>query len=52
MMHFLVAKGLVNKIVLSRLVSGHSHCDPDGVFGVVWQVFVVLCKLMIFEAIF
>ena len=41
MMHLLVAMGLVNNIILSRLLAGHSHCDPDGLFGVIWQVFIL-----------
>jgi hypothetical protein len=42
MIHYLVAKGLISKAVLSRLVSGHSHSDPDGVFGVIWQVGAIM----------
>ena len=33
----LVAKRLCRKVVLTRLPPGHSHCDIDGLFGVIWK---------------
>jgi len=32
-----VACGLCKKIVTSRLMVGHTHCDIDGLFGIIWK---------------
>lgn len=36
MCEFLIAKRVFRKIVLSRLMVGHTHCDIDAVFGRLW----------------
>jgi len=33
----IVAKGLTKRIVLTRLMVGHTHCDIDAVFGRLWK---------------
>ena len=33
----IIIKGLCKKIVLTRLMVGHTHCDIDGVFGRLWK---------------
>ena len=37
MCELLVAKGIVKKLVLTRLLVGHTHCDIDAIFGVIWK---------------
>ena len=32
----IVAKRLVNRMVVSRLLVGHTHCDFDAAFGKIW----------------
>jgi hypothetical protein len=36
MCELLVCKRLTMKVVLSRLLVGHTHCDNDGIFGRIW----------------
>lgn len=38
----LVATGVLKKIVLSRLMVGHTHCDIDALFGRIW----VYCRVI------
>jgi len=33
----LVARRLTRKVVVSRLLVGHSHCDLDAIFGILWR---------------
>ena len=35
MCELLVAKGTVKKLVLTRLLVGHTHCDMNAIFGVI-----------------
>jgi len=39
MCELLVAKGIVKKLVLTRLLVGHTHCDMDAIFGVIRKKF-------------
>ena len=41
MCELLIVKRITKKIVLSRLMVGHTHCDIDGVFGRIWIPFRV-----------
>ena len=34
---FIVARRLVDKVVVTRLIVGHTHCDIDAFFGVIWK---------------
>jgi len=34
---FIISKRLCKKIILSRLMVGHTHCDIDAVFGRLWK---------------
>lgn len=36
MCELLIARGLTKRIVLTRLIVGHTHADIDGVFGRIW----------------
>lgn len=36
MCELIIARGLTKKIVLTRLMVGHTHSDIDGVFGRLW----------------
>lgn len=33
----IIAKRLCKKLVLSRLMVGHTHCDVDAMFGRIWK---------------
>ena len=33
----LITAGLTKKVVVSRLMVGHTHCDVDGIFGILWK---------------
>ena len=33
----IISKRLCKRIILSRLMVGHTHCDIDGVFGRLWK---------------
>lgn len=37
----LVARRLTKRVVLSRLLVGHTHCDVDAIFGKIW------CKIRV-----
>jgi hypothetical protein len=39
MCQLLVARGLFQKVVLSRLLVGHTHEDIDAMFGMIWTAF-------------
>jgi len=33
----LVARRVTRKVVITRLMVGHTHCDGDAIFGVIWK---------------
>ena len=33
----LIASGLTKNVYVSRLIVGHTHCDIDAIFGVLWK---------------
>jgi len=33
----LIINGLTKKVVVTRLMVGHTHCDADGIFGIIWK---------------
>ena len=37
MCELIVALGITKRIVLTRLLVGHTHCDIDAIFGVIWK---------------
>lgn len=37
MCELIVARRLCKRIVLTRLMVGHTHCDVDALFGRIWK---------------
>jgi hypothetical protein len=37
LLELLVAKRIVKTVLYSRLPVGHTHCDIDGIFGILWK---------------
>jgi len=37
MCELLITYGLTKKVVVTRLMVGHTHCDADGIFGILWK---------------
>jgi hypothetical protein len=45
----LVARKLTKKVIVSRLIVGHTHLDLDGKYGVLWVSLRVSYKLIYFD---